>query len=85
MGSTSTYFLTIWSSIGLMIKTPVKASLVVQWLRILLAMQEHQIQEDPTCHRATKPMPHNDQVHTLKLLKPTHPRACAPQQEKPQQ
>ena len=48
-------------------------------------MQEHQIQEDPTCHRATKPMPHNDQAHTLKLLKPTHPRACAPQQEKPQQ
>ena len=36
-----------------------RASLVVQWLRILLAMQgtlvRFLVQEDPTCHRANKP------------------------------
>ena len=36
-------------------------SLVVQWLRICLAMPGTQVQslarEDPTCPRATKPMP----------------------------
>ena len=40
------------------------ASLVVQWLRILLAMQGTRIwflvQEDPTCHGANKPVHHND-------------------------
>ena len=39
------------------------ASLVVQWLRIRLPMQETQVRalvrEDPTCHRATKPVRHN--------------------------
>ena len=39
------------------------ASLVVQWLRIRLPMQGTRIQalvqEDPTCHGATKPMHHN--------------------------
>ena len=39
------------------------ASLVAQWLRIRLPMQGTQVQslvgEDPTCHRATKPMCHN--------------------------
>ena len=38
-------------------------SLVVQWLRIHLPMQETQVQalvqEDPTCHGATKPVRHN--------------------------
>ena len=37
--------------------------LVVQWLRVLLPMQGTQVQalvrEDPTCHRATKPVCHN--------------------------
>ena len=38
-------------------------SLVVQWLRIRLPMQGTQVralvQEDPTCHGATKPVSHN--------------------------
>ena len=38
-------------------------SLVVQWLRIHLPMQETRVQalvrEDPTCHGATKPVRHN--------------------------
>ena len=37
-------------------------SLVVQWIRLRLPMQGTQlrslVQEDPTCHRATKPMNH---------------------------
>ena len=39
------------------------ASLVAQWLRIHLPMQGTRVralvQEDPTCHGATKPMHHN--------------------------
>ena len=39
------------------------ASLVAQWLRIRLPMQETQVralvQEEPTCHGATKPVHHN--------------------------
>ena len=38
-------------------------SLVAQWLRILLPMQEARVQslvwEDPTCRGAAKPMRHN--------------------------
>ncbi|KAJ8779015.1 hypothetical protein J1605_012866 [Eschrichtius robustus] len=38
-------------------------SLAVQWLSICLPMQGTQVRslvrEDPTCHRATKPMHHN--------------------------
>ena len=45
------------------------ASLVVQWLRICLPMQETQVQalvqEDPTCCRATKPVSHNYSACTL--------------------
>ena len=75
-------------------------SLVAQWLRIRLPMQGTRVwslvQEDPTCHGATKPMHHNYWTCTLEptshnywacmlqLLKPT-PRAGAPQQEKPPQ
>ena len=44
------------------IKT-LRASLVVQWLRICLPMQgtlvRALVREDPTCHRATKPVRHN--------------------------
>ena len=44
-------------------KSTNRASLVVQWLRIHLPMQRTQVRalvwEDPTCHRATKPMGHN--------------------------
>ena len=40
-----------------------RTSLVVQWLRIHLPMQVTQVWslvwEDPTCHRATKPVHHN--------------------------
>ena len=40
-----------------------RASLVVQWLRILLPMQGTQVRalvrEDPTCRGATKPVSHN--------------------------
>ena len=39
------------------------ASLVAQWLRICLSMQETQVQalvwEDPTCRGATKPVCHS--------------------------
>ena len=40
-----------------------EASLVAQWLRIRLPMQGTQVRalvrEDPTCHRATKPVRHS--------------------------
>ena len=39
------------------------ASLVAQWLRVCLPMQGTQVRalvwEDPTCHRATRPVSHN--------------------------
>ena len=44
-------------------KIEIRIFLVVQWLRICLPMQGTQVRslvlEDPTCHRATKPGPHN--------------------------
>ena len=53
--------------------------MVVEWIRIHLPMQGTQVRflvwEDPPCRTAPAPQ----------LLKPTHPRACAPQQEKPLQ
>ena len=40
-----------------------RASLVAQWLRIRLPMQETRVRalvrEDPTCHRTTKSVRHN--------------------------
>ena len=40
-----------------------RASLVAQWLRILLPVPGTRVRalvrEDPTCHRATKPVSHN--------------------------
>ena len=72
-------------------------SLVAQWLRIRLPMQGTRVrslvQEDPTCHRATKPVHHN---YWACALEPTNhnywspraatteartPRARAPQRE----
>ena len=45
------------------IKTNLGTSLVAQWLRIPLPMQGMRVralvQEDPTCHGATKPLRHN--------------------------
>ena len=70
------------------IKVGYQASLVVQQLRICLAMQGtlawSLIREDPTCHRATKPMCHDYWAHVLQLLKPEHlePMLC---NEKPLQ
>ena len=44
-------------------KTRSGASLVAQWLRICLLMQETRVQalvwEDPTCRGATRPVSHN--------------------------
>ena len=45
----------------------------------------YRIQEDPTCHRATKPICHNYWAHEPQLLKPAHPKACGLQQEEPPQ
>ena len=57
------------------------ASLVVQWLRICLPMQETRVRalvwEDPTCRGATGPVSHNYRACTS--------GACAPQQERPRQ
>ena len=74
---------------------------MAQWLRIRLPMQGTRVRalvrEDPTCRGATKPTSHNCWACALEplshnywarvpqLLKPVCPRACAPQQEKPQQ
>ena len=73
-----------------------RASLVAQWLRIRLPMQgtwvRALVQEDPTCHGATKPVCHNYWACEPQLLSPcattteAHvPRARGPQQEKPPQ
>ena len=47
---------------------------MVQWFRIHLPLQETPVwslvQEDFTCHRATKPMCHNYWAQVLQLLKP---------------
>ena len=61
------------------IKTVWGASLVAQWLRICLPMQVTQVRvlvwEDPTCHRATRPVSHNYWACAS--------GACALQQERP--
>ena len=60
--------------------------LVVQWLRIHLPMQgtrvRSMVQEDPTCHRTTKSMPHNYWTHTLEpvLWEATAREVWVPQQ-----
>ena len=75
------------------------ASLGVQWLRICLAVQRtlvpSLVREEPTCLGAAKPVCHNNWASSLESwscdcwaqelqsLKPTRPRACALQQEKP--
>ena len=51
------------NNLTLHLKQPERASLVAQWLRIFLPMQgtrvQALVQEDPTRHRATKPVCHN--------------------------
>ena len=50
-------------ALSLTLKTGTGTSLVAQWLRICLPMQGTRVralaQEDPTCHKATKPVRHN--------------------------
>ena len=64
-------------------------SLVAQWLRIHLPMQGTRVralvQEDPTCHRATKPVCHNYWSPHTTTTEACMPRAGALQQEKPLQ
>ena len=75
-------------SVGWQKRVYSRTSLVAHWLRIHLPMQgtwvQSLVQEDPTCHRATKPMCHNYWACILKtashsywshmpqLLKPMH-------------
>ena len=51
------------SSLFLSLKSTFRASLVAQWLRICLLMQETRVRalvwEDPTCRGATRPVSHN--------------------------
>ena len=63
-----------------------RASLVAQWLRIRLPMRGTRVRalvrEDPTCHRATKPVRHNYWACTLELTCHNY-WACMPQLLKP--
>ena len=58
-------------------KKKLRTSLVAQWLRIRLPMQGtwvwSLVQEDPTCHGATKPVRHSYWARVLQLLKPECP------------
>ena len=71
---------------GEIIRKQDKATLVIQWQRIHLPMQEMRVQslgwEDLTCHGATKPVPHAMEPQLLKAMRF---RARALQQEKPPQ
>ena len=66
-------------SLFVSIKTPHRASLVTQWLRICLLMQGTRVRalvcEDPTCRGAAGPVSHNYWACAS--------GACAPQQERP--
>ena len=63
-----------------------QASLVAQWLRIRLPMQETQVwalvREDPTCRGATKPIHHNYWACALEPVNHNY-WACMPQLLKP--
>ena len=70
-------------------------SLVAQWLRICLPMQGTRVQslvrEDPTCHRATKPVHHNywacalePASHNYWSLRATTTEASVPRARAPQ-
>ena len=86
--------------ISIQFKKILGASVVVQWLRIHLAMQGtlawSLVWDDPTCHRGTKLMYQLQSLysgaHEQQLLSPCDatteacvPRAYVSQQEKPQQ
>ena len=83
-----------FSGSAVALKIPLSgASLVAQWLGILLPMQGTQVralvQEDPACRRAMKPVCHNYWACTLEPTCHNYwartPRARDPQQEKPPQ
>ena len=73
---------TIWYHSYVESKMWHRASLVAQWLRIHLPMQEKRVQalvrEDPTCRGATKPVCHNYWACEPQLLKPPclEPKRC---------
>ena len=65
---------------------PTGTSLVVQWLRMHLPMHRPgvwSLQENPTCHGATKPVSYNYWACMPQLPKPVGPRAHDLQKEKP--
>ena len=72
---------------NVLLKKQLWTSLVVQWLRLCLPMQGTWVRslvwEDPTCHRATKPLHHN---YWACVLEPTSHNywACAPPAHTPQ-
>ena len=72
--------------LGCLLKQCWGASLLVQWLRICLPMQrtwvQALVQEDPTCHGATKPVRHNYWAYALELTSHNY-WACVPQLMKP--
>ena len=61
-----------------------RASLVAQWLRIRLPMQETRVRalvrEDPTCHRTTKSVRHN---YWARALEPALRKKGGHRNEKP--
>ena len=82
-----------WMTLKGELKGNLWTSLVAQWLRIHLSMQgsqvQSQVQEDPICRRATKPVchnywactlepkSHNNWAHAPKLLKPVNQSPCS--------
>ena len=52
-----------WHQLYLQLKKKIRSPQVAQWIRIRQPVQGTQVQsldqEDPTCHRATKPMNHS--------------------------
>ena len=69
------------------IKHFLKASPVVQWLRIYLSVQgvQYLIQEDFTSHTANRPVCSDFWTYVLRLQKPMSAKACAPHQQRPPQ
>ena len=61
---------------GIRIERSRGTSLVAQWLRIHLPMQGSRVRaltrEDPTCHRAAKPVHHNYRACTLEPMSHNH-------------
>ena len=70
------------------LKGQLRISLVVQWLRIYLPTQETElqslVQEEPTCHKATKPASHNYRAYILESMPCNKRTHCSetPQLEK---